>query len=521
MASMIGSSDTRGPATVAGLRVSAVSKTFPGTHALEDVSFAIARGTIHALMGGNGSGKSTLIKILAGVMVGDRGGVIALGEREIASDRISPAWSAQAGLRVVHQDLGLFDDLSVVENLLAGQPPPRRFGRIDWRLARREAQSDLDRRGIAVRAGDTLGALRASDRTLVAIVRALRDHGGAPPPVLVLDEPTARLPPTEVAALIDALRRYAEQGSTILYVSHRLEEVLDLASEVTILRDGRVVQTCPVNGLSEPKLVELMVGRSSRLDASRPTRSVGAPVLTVSGLSAGPLTGLDLTVNAGEVVGVAGLVGSGRTHLLEAIFGRRPRSTGAVELAGALLEGSDVSASIGRGIAFVPEDRLRDGVFLNLGIPENVSASDPGRYSRKLLFRHRAERADAGIAVARFGIRTASVTAPLYTLSGGNQQKVLIARALTVAPRLLLLDEPTQGVDVAARAEIHSQIDGAVADGLAVLLVSSDLDELVRLADRVIVLAGGRITDESAGAVIDRRWLAQHMHVSAPAGLAA
>ena len=424
----LASSSPRSPASVAGLRVSALSKSFPGTRALDDVSFAVARGSVHSLMGGNGSGKSTLIKILAGVEVGDPGGIVALGEHEIASDRINPLWSAHAGLRVVHQDLGLFDTLSVAENLFAGLPVPRRFGRLDWARVRREAQSDLDARSISVRAADTLGTLRASERTLVAIARALHETDGVPPPLLVLDEPTARLPPEEVSALLAALLRYAEQGRTILYVSHRLEEVLELGGEVTVLRDGRLVTTRSTAGLGEAALVELMVGHAAALEAPRLARRQGDPLLAIRGLESGPLRKVDLTVRSGEVVGVCGLVGSGRTHLLEAIFGQRPRSGGEIELDGRVLPPSDVRTAIRRGVSFVPEDRLRDGVFVNLGLPENISASDPGRYWRKLVFRHSAERADAARAIATFKIRASSVTATMHTLSGGNQQKALLAR---------------------------------------------------------------------------------------------
>lgn len=481
-----------GPASAAGLRVHALSKTFPGTRALDGVGLEVRRGAIHALIGGNGSGKSTLIKVLSGVESADPGGRVAIGEAEVAADRVTPAWSAAAGLRVVHQDLGLFGNLTVAENLFAGRLPPRRAGRIDWGAMRRHAQEVLDRVGVGVRASARLDALRAADQTLVAVARAMDDHSG-PECLLLLDEPTARLPAREAEQLLSALTRLAGQGETIVFVSHRLDEVLSLCDAVTILRDGRVVATRGTVGLDEEQLAELMVGRAFQQGARPPRAGADEPVLRVRGLTAGRLRDVDLEVRAGEVVGVSGLVGSGRTRLLQSIFGARPRDGGSVEVAGKILPDGDVRAAVRDGVALIPEDRAGEGIFLNLGIPENVSASGTERYSSRGVLRHRRERRDAATAVSTFGIRTASVDAPLNSLSGGNQQKVVVARWLGMAPRVLLLDEPTQGVDVAARADIHAQIDAAVERGCAVVLVSSDVDEMERLADRVLTLSGGQL----------------------------
>lgn len=502
----------RSPAFAAGLRVRSIAKTFPGTQALDDVSFQVPRGTIHALLGGNGSGKSTLIKILAGVYHGDPGGSVAFGDAVERSDRITPAWSAGAGLRFVHQDLGLFERLTVAENLFAGRKAPRRGGAVSWQRLRREGQETLDRLEISVSSSEALGALRPADRTLVAIARALPAPGETTRSVLVLDEPTARLAPAETRMLLAALRRYARQGQSILFVSHRLEEIFDFADSVTVLRDGRVADTRPVAELDESTLVELMVGHAltQRERASR--ARAGSPVLRVRRLVSGGLNGIDLTVGGGEVVGVAGLVGSGRTQLLEAIFGARPTDSGVIELEGNEITGGDIPAAIRRGIAFVPEDRGGEAIFANLGIPENLSAANSRRYSKKLVFRHAAERQEAVRAIAALGVRAARPDAVVHTLSGGNQQKIVLGRWLQMQPKLLLLDEPTQGVDVAAREELYEQIDAAARRGCAIVLVSSTIEELLRLADRVILLVAGAIVAQASGPELTHRWLAERLY---------
>ena len=475
------------------------------------MSVQVARSEIHALVGGNGSGKSTLIKVLAGVEIADPGGVVAVGANEVASERVTPAWSSSAGLRFVHQDLGIFESLTVAENLYAGQLPPRRFGRIDWRELFRTAQTDLDRFGIRVGAAQILGPLRPAERTLVAIARALRGSSDANA-LLVLDEPTTRLPPADVQTLLESLRDYAAAGQTILFVSHRLDEVLAFADRVTVLRDGKLVATRQASELDEAAVIELMVGHGVTLGRKRVSRTPGAVVLDVRGLKTGLLRDLDLTVASGEIVGVAGLVGSGRTQLLEAIFGTRPRQAGTVTLAGTVIPPGDVGRAIRAGMSLVPEDRGGEGIFADLGIPENLSASRSRRYSKRGLFRHRFERRDAVEAVSTFGVKASAVTATLNTLSGGNQQKVVVGRWLGHQPKLLLLDEPTQGVDVAAREDIHRHIDAAAARGCAVLVVSSDLDELSRLADRVVVLSGGAVAADSSTQPFDRRWIADRIY---------
>jgi ribose transport system ATP-binding protein len=492
-----------------------LSKRYGPTLVLDRVSLTAEPGAIHALVGGNGSGKSTLIKTLAGVHRGEPGGQIEVGAQGVAADRITPSWARAAGLSFVHQDLGLFDVMTVAENLVTGRPYPRRHGRIAWARMRRDAQATLDRLGIAVDAGSPLGELRPAERTLVAIARALRGREELHSGVLVLDEPTARLPEADVEPLLAALRRYAANGQTIVYVSHRLEEVLAVSDRVTALRDGKVVATEDTSSLDETNLARVIVGHAV---ASAPQSTVtcetsATPVLALRRVSSGPLREISLSLCPGEVLGVAGLVGAGRTTLLEAIYGARPVHAGTILLDGEPLRGS-IRASIRRGLSYVPEDRAADGAFLPLGIPENLSAARPGRHRHGAWFGHKRERASAAAAIRSFGIKAPSATAPLTMLSGGNQQKVVVARWLGLSPRVLLLDEPTQGVDVGARADIHAHIRAAVGAGGAAIVVSSDIDELLELTDRVVVLTAGRIVAEAATRSIDHQWLAEKVYLS-------
>lgn len=496
------------------LSIEKLSKRFGGSLALDGVSMAVSSGSIHALLGSNGSGKSTLIKVLAGVYSGEPGGAITIGGERIDSADNSPAWARRVGMSFVHQDLGLFDPLTVAENLFAGGEYPRRAGGIDWARMRRIAQEELDRRELEISADTLLEDLRVSEKTLVAVVRAMqgRDafHGG----LLVLDEPTARLPPEEVDFVLDALKRYAGQGQSILYVSHRLEEVMDAADEVTVLRDGMVIFTKPVAELTQTEMVTAIAGRKPTALKHQPQEAAAQTktLLEVRSLGGGPLADVSLTVQAGEIVGIAGIVGSGRTSLLEKIIGALPRGADTVLLEERSLPRNDIATALKMGLAYVPEDRVLHAAFLDLTVAENLAVSDLRPVWNPLRSRERAERLPAEDLVGRFGIRTAGVDAQFSTLSGGNQQKVVIARMLARNPRVLLLDEPTQGVDVGAREDIYRQITQAVEGGGAAVLVSSDFEELEVLADRVVILRDGRLGEERRRGNFDRHWLTETVY---------
>jgi ribose transport system ATP-binding protein len=500
--------------------IKGLSKSYGATAALRDVSFSVEGGHIHALIGGNGSGKSTLIKVLAGVVRADPGGQVLLGGKTIPVSRLSPALAARAGLHFVHQDPGIFPVLTVAENLAIGRGfETATAGRIAWRRQHRRAASLLARFDVAVDPAAPAAQLRPAERTMVAIARALQDQEETSSGVLLLDEPTAALSVAEVDLLLAALRRYAGRGQTIVLVSHRLDEVLAVADTVTVLRDGRHVHTGPLAGHTTASLAELIMGRmleppavaqrSSLRERSEP------PVLSVRDLSAGSLSGIDLDLRAGEIVGIAGLVGSGRSTLLRALFGATPARSATIAIDGRPVRLEEVATAMSAGVAYVPEDRLGDAAFTDLPLAHNLSATDVARYWKRGRLSHRRERHDAAESVREFGIAAPSIDAALSMLSGGNQQKVILARCLRRRPRILLLDEPTQGVDVGARAEIHRLIRAAVAAGACALVVSSDLEELAGLANRVVGLAGGGLAGEVSGADIKPAQLVELAYAAA------
>lgn len=481
-----------------------MSKTFAGTTVLKDAELTVRRGEVHALLGGNGSGKSTLIKILAGVYRADPGGTVEIGGESTPADNWSAATAKSRGLHFVHQDPAVFPLLTVAENMAIGRGFTTGLGgRIDWRATKRRTAQLIERFSIPATPDTPVAALRPADRTMVAIARALQDQEGAESGVLVLDEPTASLPVSEVDILLTALRRYAEAGQTIVYVSHRLSEVLDLADTVTVLRDGDVVGTRTVEGLTESQLVEMIVGRPLEGVFPEPRRDEHRPVvLKVRDLAVGPLTGVDLDLHEGEVLGIAGLLGSGRSELLRALFGDLPRRSGEVELGGTPYAPRRPSQAMASGVAMVPEDRGSEAMFGDLSVRENLSAAVVPSYWSGGRLSHRRERTEARSLVEKYGVRPQTDAPPAGTLSGGNQQKLIMARWLRREPKVLLLDEPTQGVDVNARADIYAHVRAAVGRGTAVLLVTSDFEELAHVADRVLVLRDGRVAAEVTGDAI-------------------
>ncbi len=506
------------------LTIEHLSKEFPGQVALDDVHLVIGQGTTHALVGQNGSGKSTLIKILAGYHqpTGSPSATLHLadGDRPLRLGDTDDA--ERAGIRFVHQDLGLVDSLSTVENLaLGGGGFGTRFGRITWRHNTKRAAAELAELGFddfAVTA--PVGSLAPSQKTAVAVARALRGwQQGAS--LLVLDEPTASLPGADVERLFAAIRRLKERGVSILYVSHHLAEVFQIADEVTVLRDGRNVASAPIGELDHDRLIELMIGhriergRSSVGDGTSPVR------LKVTAISGMNVVDVDLHVRGGEVVGIAGITGSGREHVVPLITGQIPSAAGSVDVNGINTPSYQPRASIRAGMACLAADRGRQGVVGMLSVISNTTLGNLQRHLRGPLIDHRGERREAQEWIDKLGIKTAGGAAPIATLSGGNQQKVLFARGLRLEPTVIALDEPTRGIDVGAKEEIHLLIDQAAASGAAVVVASTDSDELVRLAHRVVIMRDGRIAaqligDQISAENIERSQLA----TAAPAALA-
>lgn len=476
------------------IRVARLSKTY-SARVVDGVDWSLRRGRVHALLGGNGSGKSTLLKMLAGVVTPDAGGEIEVAGTMFASEEYGPAAAARGGLSFVHQDLGLVDELSLADNFaLAGGYPRTPWRSIDRRALERRVAAQLQRSGLAFDPRMPAAGLRPTERALVAIARALEgiEAGEA---TLVLDEPTASLPVDEVEHLLASIAALRDTGHSVVFVSHRMSEVMAIADDVTVLRDGRVVGSGAREEFTEADLVELIAGHAVGGPASgiRPARQVSSTVaLTARDVTAGGLRDVSLELRAGEIVAVAGLMGSGRSTLLRALFGDVPRD-GEVTVHGVPLRAGRTTDAVAAGIALVPEDRLREAAFVDRPVWENLSAVVLRRYRRGPWLSGRGERRDAPAVMRDFSVRAPGPDVALGALSGGNQQKVVIARWMRASPRVLLLDEPTQGVDAVARDEIHGFIRAAADAGTAVLVVSSDIDELAALGERAVVLHEGRL----------------------------
>lgn len=482
------------------LSVRGLSKTFPGQVALSDFSVDLQAGRTHALVGQNGSGKSTFIKILAGYHQPDpgstatlNGGLLNLGDGRAAQ---------QAGVRFVHQDLGLVDVLSAVENISMGVGyTTKRGGRIDWKADTQRAADGLASLGFTdIDVNLPVGMLAPSQKTAVALARAL-DRWEESAHLLVLDEPTASLPGDDVERLFAAIRILKERGVAILYVSHHLDEVFEIGDDVTILRDGERVDTLSTSDLDHSKLIELMIGhRLVRTERQSVAQDAGTGGLKVSGIGGGTIKNVDLDVRPGEIVGIAGITGSGRELIAPFITGQAPSVTGTVSVNGTSVPNFDPHAAITAGMAFVPAERAVNGVCPLHTVTHNLTLADVSRNWRGGRLRHRDETAECLDWIERLSIKTAGTEVPVGALSGGNQQKVLFGRSLRLSPTVLVLDEPTSGIDVGAKDQIVQLIDNSAQNGTAVLVVSTDTDELVQLAHRVLVMVDGQIVDELSGA---------------------
>jgi ribose transport system ATP-binding protein len=482
------------------LSIRHLSKTFPGQRALIGVDLAVRAGEIHALLGQNGSGKSTLIKVLAGYHAPDPGAEILVGGSAL---RVGVAGAGhELGIRFVHQDLGLVNDLNVIDNLALGHGyRTGRLGRIRWRAEVERARGAMAAVGMPVDVRAPVASLSLAERSGVAIARALHDDE-RPTRVLVLDEPTAALPADDVTRLFATLRRLRDRGVGIVLVSHDLDEVLEVADHVSVLRDGRLVASVPRDQLDHDELVQLIVGRAAvaalravttAAPAEGTPSAVGEPCLQARGLLSRNLAGLSLAVAPGEIVGVAGLEGSGRESIIPVVTGQQRRLGGEVVVGGTAIPPYAPDRALRAGLAFVPRERKEVGLLPGMNVRENLTIADLQGFVTARRVRKGTEVAETAQWIERLRIVTVGPEAPIATLSGGNQQKVLLARSLRLEPAVLLLDEPTQGVDVGARAEVHRIIDDAAAQGMGALVASTDSEELVRLCHRVLVLQQGRI----------------------------
>lgn len=475
------------------LTIRGLSKTFPGGRVLDEASLDVEAGEIHALVGQNGSGKSTLIKILARYHEPDPGARIVVMGREFATSA-----AHDSSIRFIHQDLGLVSTLSAVENLaLSRGYICGRLGRIRWGLQRDLSRRAIGLLGMGFDVSTPVGSLDPSEQTAVAIARAMLDMPAAG--ILVLDEPTAALPMGEVQRLFEVMRTVASGGAGVLFVTHRIGEVLAVAHRVTVLRDGRVVATEPVAALDHDAIVGLITGQKVRKLYPLLPLPGDDVVLSARGLHGKTVRGVSFDVRRSEIVGFAGLTGTGREELARLTFGATRATAGSVEINGTKLPANNPHASIVKGMAFVPADRARQGAIPKLTLSENITLSRLRTLVRYGVLRRSSEQREVRTWIRRVHIRPPEPGSEMGKLSGGNQQKALLARSLRLSPRVLVLDEPTQGVDVGAKPTIYSALAALAESGAAIVICSSDNEELAHLCDRVVVLRDGCIAAELVG----------------------
>ncbi|NRB55538.1 MAG: sugar ABC transporter ATP-binding protein [Salinicola sp.] len=492
------------------VRLRNVSKRYPGTLALDDVSYAVYPGSVNVLIGENGAGKSTLMKILAGAERPSDGEIL-VGDQAVSFGGVRDA--EKAGIGIIFQELNLFPDLTITENLFIGSEK-RRFGLIDVGSQQHDAKQLLERVGLHLNPATRLGDLHVGQQQLVEIARVL----GRNVRVLIMDEPTSALSQTEVEVLFSIIENLRREGVAIIYISHRLEEIMRIGDHITVLRNGRVVGVDQVARIDIPWIVQQMVGDEKKAFDYSP-RETGEMLLAVRNLwlrrSNGTLAldNISFSAGRGEIIGIYGLMGAGRTELMEVLLGLHGSARGDIELDGKSLAHGQPARHIGAGIALVPEDRQSHGMFQPLSVRDNMTLSSLRRYCGGLpglnLIMSRREQHHSRRMIESLGIKTADDTLPITSLSGGNMQKVVIARALLTQPRILLFDEPTRGVDVGAKADIYRAMSDIAAQGVTILYTTSELDEALAVSDRVLVMAAGRITADLRREEADRNHIMQ------------
>lgn len=498
------------------LKVSSISKRFPGVQALDGVSLELMGGEVLGLLGENGAGKSTLLKILSGADRPDTGTIEYRGQ---TLRLLSPHHSQSLGIVTIYQEFSLFPSLSVAENIFIGrQPGPARF--VDWRRMRKESLALIDRLGLALDPDAPVSTLSVAEQQMVEIARALSMDSR----LIIMDEPTSALSDTEVRRLFQIIVDLKAQGLGIIFVTHRLEEVPEICDRVTVLRDGRKVGEGTVGELDTGAIIRMMVGRDVDRASRRERRVLGTVALSVHGLTrrgaqgthARGLNDISISVRRGEILGIAGLVGAGRTDLARAIFGADPIDRGRIEIGGKPVTIASPVDAIRHGIGLLPEDRKQQALFLGLAVRQNFSIAALGKLLRwKLFVREDEELRLMERYRKSLNIRMSGPEQIIANVSGGNQQKVVLARWLALKPAVLIVDEPTRGIDVAAKAEVHQLLDEMAAGGMAIIIISSELPEILAVSDRIITMREGAITGEIAGDEATEEKLMQMMTLGA------
>jgi ABC-type sugar transport system ATPase subunit len=471
-----------------------LSKSFPGVQALDGISFSVQAGDVHALVGENGAGKSTLIKILSGVYRATSGSFSFKGQEVRIG---SPLEAQHLGMSVVHQELRLVESLTVAENIYLGRPIRSRalglFPLVDWKRMTAEAAALLERLRVKLDLGARVSSLSIAQKQIVEICKALSFNSE----LIIMDEPSATLTENELEVLFGILKMLNQAGVSIIYISHRIEEIFRLAHRVTVLRDGKHIATLPVTEVTRRSLISMMVGRELENEYPKSPAPVTDTLLEVRGLSRGTrLHDISFRLRRGEILGIAGLVGAGRTELARAVFGADRRDRGEILVKGSPVEIRNVTDAIRHKMGFVPEDRKLQGLVLGMTVKENISLAGIKRVLRRRVIIHKLERALAADFIRALRIVTPDAERPVKYLSGGNQQKVVLAKWLAVESDILIFDEPTRGVDVGAKAEIYRLLNGLVAQGKGVIMISSELPEIMGMCDRILVMHDGRITGE-------------------------
>ncbi|MDC9821643.1 ribose ABC transporter ATP-binding protein RbsA [Pectobacterium polonicum] len=472
------------------LQLQGITKSFPGVKALSGAALNVYPGKVMALVGENGAGKSTMMKVLTGIYRKDAGSIHFLGQEV---DFSGPKASQEAGIGIIHQELNLIPQLTIAENIFLGREFTNRFGRIDWNKMYAEADKLLKRLNLRYNSRRMVGDLSIGDQQMVEIAKVLSFESK----VIIMDEPTDALTDTETASLFSVIKELQSQGCGIVYISHRLKEIFEICDDITVFRDGQFIGECPVSDLQEDTLIEMMVGRKLEDQYPRSNKAPGEVRLKVQNLSGPGVDSVSFTVRKGEILGVAGLMGAGRTELMKILYGALPRTGGNVTLDGRDVVTRKPQDGLANGIVYISEDRKRDGLVLGMSVKENMSLTALRYFSHAGgRLKHAEEQLAVADFIRLFNVKTPSMTQPIGLLSGGNQQKVAIARGLMTRPNVLILDEPTRGVDVGAKKEIYQLINQFKEEGLSIILVSSEMPEVLGMSDRIIVMHEGRLSGD-------------------------
>jgi ribose transport system ATP-binding protein len=482
------------------LQLTNIHKSFPGVKALDGASLNVYPGKVMALLGENGAGKSTLMKVLTGIYSLDEGD-IRYQDKAVRFN--GPRDSQQAGISIIHQELNLLPELSIAENIFLGREITNRFGAINWTAMFEQADKLLIRLKVKHASSTQLSELSLGEQQMVEIAKALSFKSK----VIIMDEPTDALTDSEVDALFTVINELRDEGYGIVYISHRLKEIFDICDDITVLRDGKFIAEKPVSSINEDQLIELMVGRCLHEQYPRISSIHETICLEVKDLYAKATHGVSFQLKHGEILGVSGLMGAGRTELMKAIYGALPRESGDIILEGKTINPNSALAALEHGIAYISEDRKGDGLVLGLSVKENMSLCALQYFSTGWQLNHQAESVAVKDFIDIFNIKTPSMDQIIGHLSGGNQQKVAIAKGLMTKPKVLILDEPTRGVDVGAKKEIYQLINKFKAEGMSIILVSSEMPEVLGMSDRIIVMHQGQISGEFSAEEADQEKL--------------